>query len=727
LKLFPTEGKHVILGPSEDSGIIAITNGPPGKRWGIVVSHESHNKPSQVVPFEGAATGVGGIVRDVLCMGARVVSLLDLLRFGDLMTDKTRTIAKEVVRGVGGYGNPIGVPNLGGDVEFDSLYNDQCLVNVVCHGIVREDEVIHSFVPKEAGDVGYDILVVGKPTDRSGFGGASFASSTLGHEKEEMNTGAVQEPNPFLERHLMDSTYALFDWIAENGHIGKVGFKDLGAGGVVCSSVEQVSALGLGAEIDLDTVHVAMEDLPPEVIACAETQERFCWMCHPDLTAHILKHYNEIWDLPGVSENARASVIGKVTSDGIYRLRFHDEVVCEAKAQDITCGFFYERPVIEPRRTLGEQTLKPSKPSDLLNLFHKILSHPNSCSRAPIFCHYDKNVLGNSIIEPGEGDAGVIAPLQNITSYVHEASHSDWEVSGEEKWTGVAIAADGKGRHGMISPYWQGANAAVEAMRNVAAVGALPRALTDCLNYGNPEKPEELWALSEGVRGIADAAMGVAIDGEPVPIISGNVSLYNGQIPPTAIVSCIGVMPDARKAVPMKVQGEGRTVYLLGERKDECGGSVYYNVLGELGANIPQPDFGEVKMQIEFVTGAIQAGLIESCHDISDGGLLMSLFEMLVPQRRTHAKYGLEVDLSVLNSQLPMEKLLFSETGGFVLVVEKRHTSSLQERARQHQLSLFDIGVTSNSPRFAIKDAMTADLQGLIETWQKPLEKALGL
>lgn len=724
LKAFHTEGKHVILGPCEDSGVIAITDSPQGKRWGLVVSHESHNKPSQIVPYEGAATGVGGIVRDVLCMGARVVSVLDLLRLGDLQSEETKTIAKEVVRGIGGYGNPLGIPNLGGDAEFDSDYNEQCLVNVVCHGILREDELIHSYAPNEAGEAGYDIIIVGKPTDRSGFGGAAFASATLEEKKKEKNTGAVQEPNPFLERHLLDSTYALFDWLAKEKKLDKVGFKDLGAGGVVCSSVEQVSDQGFGAEIDLEKVHTAMDDLPPEVIACAETQERFCWVCHPDLTDHILSHYNDVWDLPNIAENARASVVGKVTPEPMFRLHYRGDIVCEAKAKDITCGLEYERPVEEKQITHREPVLANV---NIEEVFVKILSHPNYASKAPIFSHYDKNVLGNSIIEPGEGDAGVIAPLQDLASYVHEGDHPGWDISADEMWTGVAVAADGKGRYGKISPYWQGANATVEAMCNVAAVGATPRALTDCLNYGNPEDPTELWEFSEGVRGIREAAEGVSIDGAPVPIISGNVSFYNGQIPPTAIVSCVGVMPDARKAVSMQIKGEHRLIFLLGSRKDECGGSAFYDVLGELGANIPQPDFAEVKKQIEFVTEAIQSGIIESCHDISDGGLIMALFEMLLPQRREKAQYGMTIDLSSIQSDLPVEKILFSESCGFVLSIEEQHIALLQKRAQFHGISLSALGTTTSERILSIHDVCSLDLEEITKTWSESLSGTLNL
>jgi phosphoribosylformylglycinamidine synthase subunit PurL len=733
LKQFHTEGKHVILGPSEDSGIIAITDSPKGKRWGIVVSHESHNHPSQIVPYEGAATGVGGIVRDVLCMGARVVSLLDPLRLGDLKSNESKTIAKEVVRGIGGYGNALGIPNLGGDTEFDSAYNDNCLVNVVCHGIVREDEVIHSFAPTEAGEIGYDIIIVGKPTDRSGFGGASFASITLEEDEKEKNTGAVQEPNPFLERHLLDSTYALFDWLAAEKKLDKVGFKDLGAGGVVCASVEQVADRGFGADIDLEKVHTAIQGLPPEVIAAAETQERFCWTCHPDLTDYILTHYNKTWDLPAIAENARASVIGKVTSDAIYRLRYKGEIMCEAKAKDITCGLEYERPIKEKKESHNEPSIKhlTSNITNIEEIFLKILSHPNHASKAPIFRHYDKNVLGNSIIEPGEADAGVIAPLVDLASYVHDGTHPEWEIDDTQKWTGVAISCDGNGRYGKISAYWQGANAVAESMRNVAAVGATPRALTDCLNYGNPETPEKLWELSEGVRGIAEAAKGIAIEGSPVPVISGNVSLYNaapsGSIPPTAIVSCIGVMPDARKAVSMQIQEPDLSLFLLGERKDECGGSAFYEVFNELGANIPRPDFAVAGEHIAFVIDAIQNELVKHCHDISSGGLLLTLFEMLTPQRRQASQWGMDIDLSGLKSDVPAEKLLFSETGGFVMAVATDCYQSLQQCAQKHDVSITHIGQSTSKRMLDIRNVCSFELDTMLKVWEGALANILGL
>jgi phosphoribosylformylglycinamidine synthase subunit PurL len=726
LSYFPTSGKNVILGPCEDSGIVAITDGTEGKRWGIVVSHESHNHPSQIVPYEGAATGVGGIVRDVLCMGARVVGLLDPLRLGDLKTEESVSIAKEVVRGIAGYGNPLGIPNLGGDVQFDSDYNFNCLVNVVCHGIVREDEVIHSYVPEEAGEVGYDIILIGKPTDKSGFGGASFASLILEEDEKEKNTGAVQEPNPFLERHILVSTYALFDWLVANNKLDKVSFKDLGAGGVVCASVEQVSEQGFGAEVDIDKVHTAIDNLPPEIIACAETQERFCWMCHPDLTEHILKHYNEDWDLPGIAENARASLIGKVTKEPIYKLNYKGEVICEANAKDITCGLEYDRELSEPSFNLTEPNIKPES---IESIFKKIISNPNHASKAPIFRHYDKNVIGNTIIESGEADAGVIAPLQDLQSYVHYGSHPGWDISEEDKLTGVAVSCDGNGRYGKISPYWQGVNATLESMRNTVAVGATPRALTDCLNYANPEVPEKLWELKEGIRGISETAKGIDINSEPVPIVSGNVSLYNstpdgGAIPPTAVVSCTSVIKNYKKAVTSSIKKAGSKILLIGERKDECGGSAYYESFGELGANVPRPDFAEAKKQIEFVLEAIDQELIESSHDIADGGLALALFEMLtVSSPLDSVKFGISATLKNLENGLPVEKTLFSETPGFILVTS--HEDDVIGIAKKHGIEIFDIGETTSDKIFKIDDLMSANVEELVEIWKMPLEEVI--
>ena len=752
LATLPTDGRHVMLGPKEDAGIVAITDGPSGKptsaeatagkRWGLCISHESHNHPSQIVPYEGAATGIGGTVRDVACMGARVVGCLDALRLGDLKSSETRAIAREVARGIAGYANPLGVPNLGGDTVFDASYNDGCLVNAIAVGIVREDAIIHSSVPEEARACAYDIILVGKPTDRSGFGGASFASASLGAGMPEQQAGAVQEPNPFLERHLLASSYDLFDWLAATGNIHHVSFKDLGAGGVVCATVEQVAERGFGAEINLDLVHTSIADLPPEVIACAETQERFCWMCRSTITQHILRHYNETWDLPHVAEGARASVIGRVTPSGLYRLTHGGQVVCAARAADIVKGLREERPTVpreptseEPRvQCNGERVILtlprgeiPVVHATIGEVFRAMLSSPNAASVQPVILHYDKSVIGNTILEAGEADAGVIAPLQDLDNFC-----------------GVALAVDGNPRYGRISPYWQGANAVVEAMCNVAAVGAVPRALTDCLNYGNPDVPEHLFDLAEGVRGIGDAARGVRMDAEPVPVISGNVSLYNcrpdgNAIAPSAIVCCIGVLPDAREAVSMQLKHAGSMLFLVGDRRDECGGSAYYHVLEEmgklprdsaLGARLPRPDFAAASRAIHFVTGAIAARCVHACHDVSDGGLLLALFEMTLPQRKLGGNIGVDAALDALHSSLPSDVLLFSQTSGFVCEVPPDHADAFRALAAAKGVTVFLIGQTAPAATMQVtRDGATLfreELAGLRGLWERGLADALG-
>lgn len=754
LKMFPTTGKHVMLGPGEDSGIVAITDGPAGKRWGLVVSHESHNHPSQIVPFEGAATGVGGTVRDVACMGARVIGCMDLLRLGSLKNPEARGIAREVIRGIAGYGNPLGIPNMGGDTVFDAAFDGNCLVNAVALGIVREDEIIHSYVPEEAAAEGYDIIIVGKPTDRSGFGGASFASVSMEEEKKEQNTGAVQEPNPFLERHLLISTYALFDWLVAQKKLDKISFKDLGAGGVVCASVEQVSSRGFGADVDLDAVHVSLPGLPPEVIACAETQERFCWVCHPSLTEAILRHYNVLWDLPSVAENARASVIGKVNGSGIYRLRHAGGIVCEAKSQDITSGLNYTRPTVpakvrrsEPRVVctadaitvdVAGTTFKTTIPE----VFRAMLRHPNHASKQAAVVHYDKSVIGNSRIEAGEGDASMLTPLRDLPSYLPGGTHPGWETDERLAAIGVAFAGDGNPRYGRISAYGQGRMAALESMYNVSASGATPRALTDCLNYGNPEIPDQLAALEDGVRGISDAARGAMFDGECVPVISGNVSLYNGlpdgtAIPPSAIVCCIGVLPDASKALAMRLRSAGSSLVFIGERRDERGGSAYYEVLEEmagaprdalLGSRMPDPDAADAARQMQLIIRAAGEGLLLSSHDISDGGLLLALFEMTVPSRRQGGTIGWSIRLDDLGN-LPSDALLFSQTPGFIVEVAADTQETFLALARSAGVSARMIGETTLDGAMQVSrqgsSILAEELRPLHAAWSIALERAL--
>ncbi|MBT3947594.1 MAG: phosphoribosylformylglycinamidine synthase subunit PurL, partial [Candidatus Marinimicrobia bacterium] len=405
LKQFTTEGPDVVLGAKEDAGVVAVATDNDGHRWCIVMSHESHNHPSQIVPYEGAATGVGGNVRDVLCMGAEVIACTDSFRFGDIKNNKTKWIHDGVVAGIAGYGNPLGIPNIGGDLYYHEGYNENCLVTLVTLGIVREDHILHSYAPKNADN--YDLILLGKPTDNSGFGGASFASLELEEEKKEQNKGAVQEPNAFLERHLLKSSYALFDILKEKGLINNIGFKDLGAGGVACASVELAETSGYGAEVWMDKIHIGMDGLHPSVYLCSETQERFMWVCSPEVTPAILDHYNNVFDLPGVSEGACASVVGKIRNDGQYIVHNGDEEIVNAKAKEVTEGFLYDRPYEARENNYIEPDIP--EPLDYNQSLLDVLSHENMASRELIFEQYDKQVQGRIYTETGLADSGVMA------------------------------------------------------------------------------------------------------------------------------------------------------------------------------------------------------------------------------------------------------------------------------------------------------------------------------
>lgn len=693
LKQLPTSAPNVIQGPQEDAGIVEIAK-HGNEKFGIIFGHESHNHPSQIVPYEGAATGVGGMVRDICCMGGKVIAIADPLRFGEISSNRSKWIAGGVVSGIAGYGNPIGVPNIAGDIYFNSSFNENCLVNVVALGVVKESGIIHSYAPQMAGEQGFNMILVGKPTDNSGFGGASFASFELESDAKEKNKGAVQEPNAFLKRHLLESTFQLFAILREKNLINQVGFKDIGGGGLLCASVEMAAAAGFGAEIDLSKIHVSMDNLAPHVVLTSETQERFMWIASDEVTNLILNHYNQVWALPKVSKGARAQVMGKVTVGGQYIVKAEDgEVVVNAKAKDITEGLQYDRPYSEGRVTFAEPNIK--EPEDYSEILLKILAHENVASRSCIYERYDKTVQGATVLEPGQADAGVIRPL------------IDEDVPDEIKNIGVALSVDCNPFYGRISPYWGAVNAVVESMRNVAAVGAVPWAITDCLNYGNPEKPNQMWQLVEGIRGVGDACRQVNLKGHKdsaVPVVSGNVSLYNesksGSVDPSAIIACLGRLEDYRKAITSEFKQTESEVFLLGERKDELGGSVYYQLFGELGANVPKVDFKQARDQIYAVTDMIDSGLLLSCHDISEGGLAVTLAEMCFGGDGKN-QIGTKVDLGY-EGDLRMSQKLFSETGGFVL--EAKDSAKVKQIAQKYGLNLISLGTTTLAKDLIIKD-----------------------
>ena len=708
LKQFTTEGPDVILGAKEDAGVVSIATDHEGHRWCVVMSHESHNHPSQIVPYEGAATGVGGNVRDVMCMGAEVIACTDSFRFGEINRNKTKWIHDGVVAGIAGYGNPLGIPNISGDIYYHEGYNENCLVTLVTLGIVREDHIIHSYAPKNAD--GYDLILIGKPTDNSGFGGASFASLELEEKKKEQNKGAVQEPNAFLERHLLKSTYALFNILKEKNLINNIGFKDLGAGGVACASVELAETSGYGSEVWMDKIHIGMENLHPSVYLCSETQERFMWVSPPELTNFIVDHYNTAFDLPGVSAGSMASIIGKIRNDGQYIVHNGNEEIVNAPAKDVTEGFLYNRPYEQRETTFVEPNL--SEPLDYNQVLLNILSHENMASREPVFEQYDKQVQGRTQMETGVADAGVMAPF-NSEKYPSEIRD-----------VGIALSTDHNPRHGLINPYWCGVNSVVEAMRNVAAVGTTPHAITDCLCFGSPENPHQMWDFVESVRGITEACHAITLKDNPdhpTPIIAGNVSFYNesksGAIPPSPIVSCLGRIQDVNKIIPMHFQKSDSIILMVGERKDELGGSVYYSLYNELGINLPMPDLKEVKNQIFALNNCIEKRLVLSCHDIADGGVASAVAEMT---------FGNEIgcDIKIIND-LRTDKTLFSETGGFVLELSMNNIEAVQSIFSNYGIELIKIGSTNNSGVMIFNSVVKLSVKKVKDAWTNGLREKL--
>jgi len=670
LKKLPTRGKSVILGPGEDAGIVEIAKEKTGKKWGLVIGHESHNHPSQIVPFEGAATGVGGIVRDILCMGARVIGCLDVLRFGAIEKPTNRWLAREVVAGIAGYGNPLGVPNLGGDIEFEKSFDSNCLVNVIALGVLSDDEIIHSFAPAEAADKKYDIIIIGKATDRSGFGGASFASGELREEDAETNKGAVQEPNPFLERMLLASTYDLFGELKRRKLLGKVSFKDMGAGGNVCASVEQLDRNNFGAEIDLEKIHVGEKNLPPQIIAAAETQERFCWVCDPKITPLILANYNEKWALPTVSNGARASVVGKVTR-GNFVLKFGGTKVIDAPARVLTEGLLYDRAFVPENKVFPAVSFDFTR-INIEEALRKLLASENISSRKPIYEKYDKQVQGGTLRDAGCGGSAIIRPLVNTTA------------PDELKKIGITIGTGGDASLGKYSAKLQAEHAVAESVANVVALGAQPLALTDCLNFGNPEKPAQMGEFVAAIEGLRNTA---ELFG--TPFVSGNVSLYNengrDSINPSALVACVGKLNDAAKFVPQKFQAAGNLLILIGKRSENLGGSELEKALGDNFGSAFEFDAKMFAKEIKFVLAARK--FLVSNRDLHRGGVAVAAAESSFG-----TNFGFELS-GLSNAEL------FSENPGFLLEITPANLAKLKTLATKFGVRIAKVGAVNSAPR----------------------------
>jgi len=706
LKQFVTEAPNVILGPSEDAGVVEVARDKEGRRWGIALSHESHNHPSQIVPYEGAATGVGGNVRDVCCMGAKVVAIGNALRFGEFGSNKTYWIQDGVVAGIAGYGNPLGIPNLGGDLQYDAGYNDNCLVTVLTLGALCETHLIHSHAP--ANSAGHALVLIGKPTDNSGFGGASFASGELEEDAREQNKGAVQEPNAFLGRHLLKATYALVEEIVKRGLADQFGFKDLGAGGIACASVELADSAGLGAEVDLEKVAVGMEGLPPHVVLCSETQERYMWVVPPEQVDWVLQHYNQVFDLPGVSVGAAARVVGRIRSDDRYLVTFKGETLVDARAPDVTRGLVYDRPSRLPKK--HAPLPEPPEPKDYAAMLLRLLAHENIASREPVFESYDKQVQGGVVLEAGRADAGVLRPFYDHT------------YPPEIREVGVAVSMDQNPRLNRLDPYLGAMQAVLESARNVAAVGASPEAFTDCLCYGNPEKEDQMGEFAAGMKGVADAAKALTLFEHPqhsVPIVAGNVSLYNesrtGSIPPSPMIACLGKLPRAKEAIGCELQGSGNRMLYLGQPPSGLGGSVYSSLFPGHGGELPVIDPDEANREIHALLQLIRAGLILSCHDISEGGVAVAAAEMAMA-----GKAGIDLTLPPTSK---LHTLLFGEQGAFLAEVDPASIAEVETILQRLEVSWCWIGETTKQPLIRLQEVIEVPVAEARLAWANGLRE----
>ena len=690
LRQLPTEGPTVMQGPQEDAGIVHLGEWQ-GKRYGIVFAHESHNHPSQVVPFEGAATGIGGIVRDVLCMGARVIALADPLRFGPRDDPHARYVAQGVVDGIAAYGNAIGVPTIGGDVYFHAGFLDNCLVNVVALGLLEESEIIHSAAPADS--VGWDVVLVGKATDRSGFGGAAFSSLVLDEADAEANKGAVQVPDPFLKSVLMRASYRVFDVLKTRGLT--VGFKDLGAGGIMGCTAELAASGGFGARIDLDACPTAQENLPAAVIAVGETQERLAWVVPPSFTPELLAMYNDEFSLPAIARGARAARIGSITAEPEYVLTRRGAEVMRVPIDFLTGGIRYERPAQLPAASRAESpgplSVSEAGVFSYGVLLEQVLTHLDVCSRKPIYERYDSVVRGATSIPCGYADAGLIVPIPGAP-------------------LAAALGVAGNPRYARVDPGIAAELAVIEAIRNVVAVGAHPAGLTDCLNYGNPEVPEQMGEFVAGVEGIARAARELS-----VPFVSGNVSLYNqsaagAAIPPSPILACVGTLADVSHSATPAFKRVGSALFRVGTVPASMGGSVAFEFTTLAPEPLTAPDYAALRAEIAALLAAHEAGLILAAHDVSDGGTLAALAEMSF---HGGARIGAEI-----SGELSLQAA-FGEPAG--TIVETAEPEGFAALCAAHGAACERLGETLHEPRLRMTNVLDASLRELEHLWSTQL------
>ncbi len=676
LKTLPRSGGRLLAEAGEENaGLVDIGDG-----WAVAFKIESHNHPSAVEPFQGAATGVGGILRDIFTMGARPLVVLDTLRFGALDDPHNRYLFDGVVQGIAHYGNCFGVPTAAGEVMFDPSYSGNPLVNVMAVGVVRHDRVTRS----RAGGVGNKVFYVGSRTGRDGIHGVTFASEELTGD-DEAKRPSVQVGDPFAEKLLLEATLEL----AKSGAM--VSIQDMGGAGLTCSSSEMAAAGKVGMELDLDLVPLREPDMEPWEIMLSESQERMLLVAQPNREEEIREVF-ERWDLEVVE-------VGKVTGDGILRLSHKGRVVGEIPAWYLALGGGAPQYRRESRRPAGLDELAAFNPLDLpdtddpAGVLLTLLADPDIASKLWVYRQYDQSVRTNTALEPGRGDAAVI------------------RVEGATK--GLAVTTDGNGRYVSLDPRQGAVQAVVEAARNVACVGARPVAITNCLNFGHPDKPEVFYFFREAVAGMGEACRALG-----TPVTGGNVSFYNetrGQaVFPTPVIGMLGLLEDVSRFVGSAFQREGDAVYLLGRSGgDGLGGSCYLKTIhNRIAGPIAPVDYDLERRLIDLLVELAETGTAGSAHDVSDGGLAVCLAECCIT--RGENPVGVTVDLP---PESTLAAHLFGEAPGRVVVsVSPDRSGELEELAGKHNVPFRRIGTTGGD-RFRWSGCFDISLTELAEPY----------
>src|SRR3954451_777638 len=690
----PAPAGVLLVGMGENAGVVDVGDG-----LAVTFKVESHNHPSYVEPYQGAATGVGGIVRDILTMGARPIAVMDSLRFGDVDHPDTRRLVGGVVAGIGGYGNCLGLPNIGGEVVFDPTYNGNPLVNALCLGVLKHDDIQ---LAKAEGS-GNKVLLLGAKTGRDGIGGASVLASATFDDESATKRPNVQVGDPFMEKLLIECCLDLYS----RGLV--TGIQDLGAAGIACSITETAAHGDGGMVVDLDRVPLREPSMTPVEIVMSESQERMLAVVRPEDVADALA-VCERWGV-------LATVIGEVTDGERLVARWHGEVVVDVPPETLADdGPVYLRPYARPadQDALQAQSApglaRPSTPQELRETVLRMASSANLSSRAWVTEQYDRYVLGGTVLAMPH-DAGVVRLAEDTAR-------------------GVALALDGNGRYARLDPYAGAQLALSEAYRNVATTGARPLAVTNCLNFGSPEDPDVMWQFAEATRGLADGCRELGI-----PVTGGNVSLYNQTgttaILPTPVVAVLGVIDDVARRTPAGFVAEGQQIYLLGTTRDELSGSEWAALAhGHLGGRPPVVDLAAEKQLADILVNASRDGLIDAAHDLADGGLAQALVEACL-RNDIGARVWLPEEVSAGSGQrLEPFVALFSESAGRALVAvprseEVRFTDMCSARGFPH----LRIGVTDGTGPDAlldVQDQFSVPLADLRGAWSGTLPAALG-